>query len=263
MTVSPVHLGDALQWLRTLPDHTADLILTDPPYGTTDCQWDQAPDWPSYFAEFWRVLRPAGAILIFGQIPQCLPVLNAAPDSLRHEIIWHKNMPTGFLNAGKCPMRIHENIYVFYNKSGAYSPISINSQSGIPYSSAGRATTELYGSAPYKLIKSAGSERKMQDVIRCPIPNDTIRVHPTQKPVELLQYLIRAYSRPGDLVLDPFAGSGSTGEACIIESRKFIGCERDPNYCTIANSIIANTQPPLPLDLDTTAATNQPELPLA
>ena len=261
MTDSPVHLGDALEWLRTLPDHTADLILTDPPYGTTACQWDQPPDWPSYFAEFWRVLRPDGAILIFGQIPQCLSVLNAAPDALRHEIIWHKNKPANFLLANRVPMRIHENIYVFYRGSAPYTRISIPSQRGLPYSTSGGTPSSIYQSrAP--IATSSDGDCALQDVIRCPIPDNTIRIHPTQKPVELLQYLIRAYSRPGARVLDPFAGSGSTGEACIIESREFLGCERDPNYCTIANTIIANTQPPLPLDLDTPAATNQPELPL-
>lgn len=232
--------GDALDLLRSIPDGTADLILTDPPYGTTACQWDVLPEWQEYWPSIWTALKPNGAALIFGQMPQALALINSEKKQFRYEIIWEKTRACGFANANKMPMRAHENVFVFYRRLPVYNRVEIHNQSGAPYkhSEGGARRGEgVYRTKARRLSRESDGRRAPRDVIKV----KSVRgKHPTEKPTELLRYLVAMYTNPGDLVIDPFAGSGSTGVACVETGRRFLGSELDPGYFETAQKRISS-----------------------
>ncbi len=243
--------ADALKFLQELPEGSADLILTDPPYGTTDCAWDaKPPAWSDAWAAIWRALKPNGAALIFSQMPVAVDVINASRKQFRHQIVWEKTHVCGFLTGRKMPLRAHELILVFYRKLPTYTAISVPEQAGKPYQRAasdnthrGSVYTPRFTSGKRISRGSANGERLFRDVIRI-AKEASEREHPTQKPVRLLRYLIRAYSRPGDLIVDPFAGVGSTAVAAIKEGRRFAGCDAAQPYVDLARKRIAEAAPP-------------------
>lgn len=222
---------DAFELMATLGDGSVDLVVTDPPYGTTDNAWDKAPDWAELTKELRRVLKPHGVACIFAQVPVTIPLISAAWDWFRYEIIWVKNAPLGFLNASIMPLRKHEVINVFCDglKSSTYNPQMTRREGGSwkPPRFVHNETSN------YSHMKGYLSEAGNGDAWPCDVVTygrDAGGFHPTQKPVDLLRYLIRTYSNPGELVLDPYSGSGSTAIACIREEREFVGSELDPGY---------------------------------
>lgn len=219
--------ADCFEILKTL-DHV-DAVITDPPYSTTRAKWDVAIDLERLFKELRRI---SPVIVMFSAMPFTVDCINAARDIFRYEWIWQKNVSTGFLNAKKMPLRCHENILVFYEKLPPYHP---QKTAGAPYTRKQGATCSRLYNEHYDETRHCREGRYPKDVIAF---NKERGGHPCAKPVPLLEYLIKTYTNEGATILDPFAGAGSTGVACVNTGREFIGMEIDPHYYEIARARI-------------------------
>lgn len=226
--------GDCLERMKEIPDGSVDLILTDPPYGTTACKWDSMINLIEMWKEIKRVIKPNGAILLCAQTPfdKVLGVSNL--DMLRYEWIWEKTTATGHLNAKKMPMKAHENILVFYNKLPTYNPQkTFGHVRKTSTADRGRLGGECYGDQ-VGVTTYDSTERYPRSVQVFSTDKQKSSLHPTQKPVALMEYLIRTYTNENELVLDFTMGSGTTGVACVNTNRKFIGIELEWEYFNIA-----------------------------
>ena len=228
-------LMDGIKGLRSLPRHSVDMLLTDPPYGTTRNFWDVPLPLPELWEAVKWAVKPDGAILFFAQCPYD-KVLGASNLSmLRYEWVWYKSRCTGFLNARRAPLKKTENILVFYQKLPLYNP---QFEQGKPYK---RGLTNNGDSPNYgKFVRTTGGS---EDGLRFPgnvltFPTVQRTVHPTQKPVALCEYFIKTYTRPGELVADICAGSGTTAVAALNTGRRFICFETVPAYYAAASERI-------------------------
>lgn len=226
--------GDCLDLIKDIPDGSVDCIITDPPYGTTNCDWDKRFDLNRFFKESFSCLKKNGALVVFSQQPFSTDLVNAGRKFFRYEIIWHKTRATGFLNARKMPLRAHENILVFYRKLPTYNPVFSVKKAYLRVSG---GTSEVYGKIKDRHSTKSDGKRYPHDVIKMPHHNFGL-LHPTQKPVELTEWLVKTYTNPGDTVLDCFMGSGTTGVACVCNGRNFIGMELQEKYFEIAKNRI-------------------------
>lgn len=230
-------LGDCLERMKEIPDGSVDMILTDPPYGTTQCKWDSIIPLESMWEQLKRVIKPNGAIVLMAQTPfdKLLGASNLS--MLKYEWVIEKTAATGHLNAKKMPMKAHENALVFYNKSPKYNPQKTaghkrkSSKTGNTYDS------DCYGKESAKPNYDS-TERYPRSVLKFKWDKQEINLHPTQKPVALMEYLIKTYTNEGEAVLDFTMGSGSTGVAAKNLNRKFIGIEMDEGYFNIAKQRI-------------------------
>lgn len=220
-------LMDGIEGLRSLPKHSVDMLLTDPPYGTARNFWDVPLPLPELWEAVKWAVKPEGAVLFFAQCPydKVLGASNLA--MLRYEWVWYKSRCTGFLNARRAPLKRTENILVFYQKLPYYDP---QFEQGKPYKKISRTgdNSPNYGKF---LRSSSGSE----DGLRFPgnlLAFSSVQrtIHPTQKPVELCEYLIRTYTRPGEVVADICAGSGTTAVAAVNTGRRFVCFETAPAF---------------------------------
>lgn len=216
--------GDCLELMKDLPDQSIDMVLADLPYGTTRNKWDSVIELAQLWPEYRRVCK--GAIVLTAQTPFD-KVLGASNLSmLRYEWIWEKSAATGFLNAKKSPLKAHENLLVFYDQLPTYNPIMTEGHTikRVNVNHAGESPN--YGKQltrkPYE-----STARYPRSVLRFPKDNRLSAYHPTQKPVALMEYMIRTYTNAGDTVLDNTMGSGTTGVACMNTARNFIGMEKD------------------------------------
>ena len=228
--------GDCLEVMTDIPDESIDMILCDLPYGTTRNKWDSIIPLDKLWNEYERIIKDNGAIVLFSQMPFTAELTHSNLKLFKYEWIWEKDNGTGFLNAKKMPLKIHENILVFYKKLPTYNP---QMRTGFkPYKcKQGRHSTN-YGLYEQGHITESNGERYPIDIIE--FKKDS-GLHPTQKPVALLEYLIKTYTNEGDVVLDNCMGSGSTGVACLNTNRSFIGIEKDENYFNIAKERIEKT----------------------
>ena len=239
--------GDCLELLKQIKDESIDLVLADLPYEMTDNKWDSVIPLAPLFEQYQRIIKPHGAVLLFGMGKFGAQLIVNAPTKMpyRYAWIWKKTMPVGFLNAKKMPLRAHENIYVFYKHLPTYHPqmcLGFKPYKG-HYDKPGVKPGQNYCQASdnYTPRTSAG-DRFPVDVITFSNGNNK-NVHPTQKPVDLLQYLIKTYTNEGMTVLDNTMGSGSTGVACVNTGRNFIGMELDEDYFKIAKERIHKKKP--------------------
>jgi site-specific DNA-methyltransferase (adenine-specific) len=229
-----IMLGDCLEMMGEIEDGSVDMVLCDPPYGTTACKWDAVIPFEPMWAHVKRVLKKNGAAVFTAQTPfdKMLGASNIA--DLRYEWIWQKESGSGHLNARKAPMKNHENILVFYSSPPIYNPQM--RQGFKPYTQAqGKTKSQNYGTQTGAVTVSDGSRYPLTVV---EFARDKDKVHPTQKPVALMEYLIKTYTDPGEVVLDFTMGSGTTGVAALRAGRRFIGIERDENYFDIAEKRI-------------------------
>ena len=230
--------GDCFELMKTIPEGSVDLVLTDPPYGTTQCKWDSVLDLNKMWKELKRIIKPNGAILLCAQTPfdKVLGVSNL--NMLKYEWIWEKTTATGHLNAKKMPMKAHENILVFYDKLPTYNPQKtfghVRKTSTADRSKLGG---ECYGNQEGVTVYDS-TERYPRSVQLFSTDKQKSSLHPTQKPVALMEYFINTYSDVGETVLDFTMGSGSTGIAAKNLNRSFIGIELDENYFNIAKDRI-------------------------
>lgn len=221
---------DCLEGMKHLPDGSVDMILDDLPFGTTDLDVDIRLSMKEMWEQFWRVTKHNAAIVLFSQMPFGSDLIQAARKFFRYEITYQKALPVGYLNSHKMPMRIHENILVFYRMLPTYNPQF--TEWGKPYKrEGGIIATSNYSQQNKTAIDSDGRKYPV-DILKAkqPFVSGEKSFHPQQKPVELLEYLIRTYTNEGETVLDATMGSGSTGVACVNTGRNFIGFELNREY---------------------------------
>lgn len=230
--------GDAIELMEVLPDGCVDFLFTDPPYGTTRNKWDSPVDLNRFWQEARRVTKDNGCIAIWGQAPFSYSVAMAAKDIFRYEWVVEKGNAKGFLNAKKAPLRAHENVLIFYKKQSLYNPQKTTGHERKTAVRRNGTGTTNYGKAT-KTSSYDSTERYPRDIIKFSWDTQKSKLHPTQKPAEACRYFIATYTDPGMMVLDPFMGSGSTGEAAKSIGRDFIGFERDPGYFKVASDRIA------------------------
>lgn len=232
--------GDCLELMRDIPDGSVDMILCDLPYGTTQNKWDSvipfAPLWECY----WRILKLNGAVVLTAAQPFTSALVMSQVKAFKYQWVWEKSRVTGVLNAKKQPLRTHEDVAVFYLKQPTYNPqgvssCSVRGSTGVSKKGA--------SSANYGAIRQTEDGKYEQTQTGYPrsvlrIGSEGRTIHPTQKPVALMEYLIRTYTNAGDTVLDNCMGSGTTGVACANTGRNFIGIEMDAGYFEIARGRI-------------------------
>ena len=247
MTSSELVQGDCLELMQEIPDKSVDLICCDPPYGTTSIKWDEVLDFDKMWEQYGRIIKPKGVIVLFGSQPFSAQLICSKLKWFRYELVWNKNKCGSPGLAKYRPMKTHENVLIFYKDSGGtYNP---QMEVGEPYARksknpegyVGRKNDHGYGMKPRKEFENKGT-RYPKSIIN--ISRDFSaqqQVHPTQKPVPLMEWLIKTYSNPGETVLDNCMGSGSTGVAAIKQNRKFIGMEYDSEYFKISQERIKNT----------------------
>jgi site-specific DNA-methyltransferase (adenine-specific)/modification methylase len=220
--------GDCLELMKLIPDNAVHLILCDLPYGTTQNRWDSVIDLGRLWSEYRRILKPNGAVVLTAQGVFTAKLILSNEAWFKYKIVWEKSKPTNFLNAKKQPLRKHEDVCVFYGKPPTYNP---QMSAGLPYDKGVRKDqlSGSYGDFLPAHVRSAGGRYPSDIVYFKTAESEPERNvwHPTQKPVELGRYLVRTYSNEGDVVLDNAFGSGSFLVAAALESRRFIGIERN------------------------------------
>lgn len=232
--------GDCLEILPTIEAGSVDMVLCDPPYGTTACVWDAIIPLQPMWEQVYRVLKKNGAAVFTASQPFTSALIMSDPKNFHQELVWRKNKATGHLNAKRRHMTGHENVVVCCCGTPTYNPQKWQSH---PSNKANRTKfTSVYGAQVPTTYEGGQTERYPTTVLDFAVVNNDGsnggRFHPTQKPVDMLEYLIKTYTNEGDTVLDFTMGSGSTGVACRNAGRSFIGIERDPAYFAIAEQRI-------------------------
>ncbi len=238
MDIQLLH-GDCLELMQTIPDGSVDMILCDLPYGTTSNRWDSVLPFENIWEHYQRLIKPHGAIVLFGCEPFSTLLRMSNIKAYKYDWIWDKHSVNGFLNAKKRPMKRYENICVFSFGTPVYYPqmeIRGKVRKKGNYNKKSGDGDGVYGA--YKNITTENNEYYPTDIISLSNADHTKKYHPTQKPVALLEYLIRTYTNESETVLDNCMGSGSTGCACVNTNRNFIGIELDDNYFQIAQERI-------------------------
>jgi site-specific DNA-methyltransferase (adenine-specific) len=237
-------LGDCLELLPKVQTSSVDMILCDLPYGTTRCKWDSVIPLEELWNEYTRVIKPNGAIVLFANQPFTSKLVMSNLEMFKYDWVWEKSRPTGVLNAKKQPLRIKEDIIVFGKGVLCYNPqglVLLNKYVGTGGTAAnqkGNATGKIAQTESGKYLQEYGNYPR--NILKFPSVGKT--VHPTQKPVELFQYLIETYTNPGDLVLDNCSGSGTTAIACQLTKRDFICMEKDVEYHSVSLNRLKENQ---------------------
>lgn len=229
--------GDCLELMKDIPNKSVDMILCDLPYGTTACKWDNVIPFEPLWEQYNRIIKDDGNIILFSKQPFTTELINANFKYFRYEIIWQKQQATNPMCAKKRIMPIHENILVFYKKFGTYNPQMSYGNKNYSSFNSNKQGSEIYN--------HKSKHRECKDGSRYPTSvlkfnTERKKLHNTQKPVALLEYLIKTYTNENEFVLDNCMGSGSTGVACINTNRSFIGIELDKKYFEIAKERIEN-----------------------
>lgn len=240
--VELVH-GDCLDVMKDIPSASIDMILADPPYGTTACKWDSAIPFEPMWRHLNRVIKSNGAIVLFGMQPFTSALIMSNIRMFKYAYVWEKTKPTGFLDAKTRPLNNYEDICVFYNKQPTYNPQMI--ETGRPFKRklvhTKRGNSECYNEQrDFETVKTG--ERYPTRIIKFSSVHGGNSVHPTQKPVTLMEYLINTYTNAGETVLDFTMGSGTTGVACVNIGRNFVGIEKELKYFSIANERIESAK---------------------
>lgn len=235
--LNKIYNEDCLEGMKRIPNKSIDMILCDLPYGTTACKWDTIIPFEPLWEQYERVIKDNGAIVLFGSEPFTSTLRMSNLKHYKYDWIWDKvNRYTGYGNCKNAPLRRYETISVFAKQKTTYNP---QMAVGKPYKKTGDYSSKIYDTGkikktgenrgtryPYNILQFKGDDKK----------NGFL--HPTQKPVALLEYLIKTYTNEGETVLDNTMGSGSTGVACINTHRNFIGMEVDETYFNIAKERI-------------------------
>ena len=254
--------GDCNELMNEIPDNSVDLIFTDLPYGQVSCEWDKKIDFPKMWEQFMRIKKLNAPIFFCCTTKFGAEIINSAPKKcpFRYDIVWVKSAPAGFLQSKKMPMRKHEMLYVFYEKLPFYDLSShthkfIKEVPNEDYENRDKKTRdtikkeEVFGKSYLekkvnfrKFDPTLGGTGAPSHLYDPPLPNSILEIksqrgkHATQKPTELMKWVLKYYSKEGDVVLDPTMGSGSTGVACKEMNRNFIGIEMDPEIFEVAQN---------------------------
>ena len=232
--------GDCLELMKDIPDKSVDMILCDLPYGTTACKWDTIIPFDKLWGNYERIIKDDGVIVLTASQPFTSALVMSNSKLFKYELIWHKNTPSNFASAKYRPIKYHESILIFSRGKSTYNPQKIQRSS--------KSSLDRYK----YFIKNGGGgkhnpsmkviKNKYDFDLKNPesvlffksVPNHKGKLHPTQKPLELFEYLIKTYTNEGDLVLDNCVGSGTTNIACLNTNRRCIGMEKDEEYFKIA-----------------------------
>ena len=242
-----IHQGDCLEVMKLIPAGSVDMILCDLPYGTTACKWDSVIPFEPLWAEYKRIIKPNGAIVLTASQPFTTALIASNLQMFRYSWVWDKGRGSNFQHARRQPMKQHEDVCVFYVKQPTYNPQFWFDQ---PYVSKERVRARgiegLNGKGAAAVCATTVSEdgrRYPRSILQ--FRRDSGRTHPTQKPVALFEYLIRTYTNPGETVLDSCVGSGTTALAALQTRRHYIAIEREPEYVELARQRLATATLPL------------------
>jgi DNA modification methylase len=229
--------GDCLERMKDIPSGSVDMVMCDPPFGTTNCSWDAVIPFEPMWVELKRVTKVNAAIVLMASQPFTSAIIASNFQMFKYEWIWEKNKATGHLDSKRKPMKAHENACVFYTQAPIYNPQGLVQKEKPTISKGNRgkksrgSSGEVYGFAGKDAIQTHTNYPR--SIIRISVDMKA-EFHPTQKPVALMEYLIRTYTNEDETVLDFTMGSGTTGVAAMNQKRKFIGIERDDKYFAIA-----------------------------
>lgn len=238
-----LYQGNCLQIMKEIPGKSIDMILCDLPYGVTARnKWDSPLDFEELWMQYKRITKENAAIVLFGSGMFTANLMQSNPSLWKYNLIWEKTQPTGFLNAHKMPLRCHEDICVFYNKPPTYNPQKTTGHARkVSTVEHKRNSKKSYDYGEYKFTGYDSTERYPKSIVKFSKDTQKEALHPTQKPVALLEWLIKTYTNEGEIVLDNCMGSGSTGVACVNTNRNFIGIELDEKYFNIAKRRISES----------------------
>jgi len=236
MIVNELYQGDCLELMKDIPDGSIDMILADLPYGTTACRWDTIIPFEPLWEQYERIIKPNGAIVLTASQPFTSALVMSNPKLFRYDMSWIKTKASNFQNARKMPMKRHEDVLVFYKQLPSFN-LDLK-KLDVPIKSSRKNKGANLGHC----VDSGGYEQKETGFKFTDIyfsnPSGAGHLHPTQKPVALMEYLIKTYTNEGELVLDNVIGSGTTAIACINTKRNYIGIELDKGYFDIATKRI-------------------------
>jgi DNA modification methylase len=244
MSAINLMLGDCLERMKEIEDGSVDMVLCDPPYGTTQNKWDSVIPLDYLWPELWRCLKPDGVIVMCSAQPFTSVLVTSQLKHYKYEWVWVKNLKTGNLNARRMPMGGHESLQVFYKKPCTYVPQKRERTTEVKSGNKKNSLTSNYGAQKEDYLDRQSDWISPDTAllnIKC-VHNSSGKLHPTQKPVELMEYMVNTYSKEGETVLDFTMGSGTTGVACVNTNRNFIGIEMDENYFKIATDRINTTK---------------------
>lgn len=236
-----LYKGDCLIEMNKINDKSVDMILCDLPYGTTQNKWDSIIPFDDMWKQYNRVIKDNGAIVLFcdGLFQAKLILSNEV--NWKYNLVWNKILSTGFLNANRMPLRSHEEISVFYKNQCTYNPQMTKGEPSHGKGNNKNIKNNCYGH--FNFVDNAGNTDKFPvSILNFQKPHPSKGVHPTEKPVDLLKFLIKTYTNENETVLDNCMGSGSTGVACKFTNRNFIGIEKDDIYFEIAKQRIENPE---------------------
>lgn len=231
--------GDCLEKMKDIPDGSVDLVLTDLPYGRTVNKWDSIISFNALWEQYNRVSKKTAAIILFADGLFMADLMNSNRKNWRYNLVWDKVLPSGFLNANRMPLRRHEELCVFYKSPPVYNPQKTKGNQNHSKGKVKKNENNNYGEFGFvDNSKLLGDMKHPTSIMRFSKPHSSIATHPTEKPVSLLENIIKTYTNEDDAVLDSCMGSGSTGVACVNTNRNFIGIELDAGYFKIAEKRI-------------------------
>ena len=226
--------GDCLELMKEIPDGSVDMVLTDPPYGTTACKWDSVIPFEPMWEQLKRIIKKNGAIVLFGSEPFSSALRISNIKQYKYDWVWEKSRFANQMLAKIQPLKIHELLHVFSSWKVQYNPQGLIEVNKV--TKQGKKVTDNNGGGVRKSEYMQTHTNYPRSILRFKSESNT--VHSTQKPVALLEYLIKTYTQENEVVLDFTMGSGSTGVACVNTNRKFIGIEKDDKYFEIAEKRI-------------------------
>lgn len=233
--------GDCLLLMDGIPDHTVDMILCDLPYGRTRNEWDAVIPFDKMWEQYERVVKPNGCIALFCDGMFMAELMLSNKKLWKYNLVWDKVLSSGFLNANKQPLRSHEEIAIFYKTQPTYNPQKVKGQPNHSKGAPKECYNNNYGNFGFvDNSEELGDMKHPKSIITVQKPHPSTMIHPTQKPVEILEWLINTYTNVGETVLDTCMGSGSTGVACVNTKRNFIGMEMNEEYFNKAKVRIAD-----------------------
>ena len=233
--------GDCLERMKEIESGSVDLILTDPPYGTTACKWDSVIDLPLMWEQLKRIIKSNGAIVMTASQPFTTILISSNIKMFKYCWVWDKGVGVNFFHVKKQPLKVTEDVCVFYNKQATYNPVMAKREKPIKKSNnnVGESSGYFVDGQSDKYIGRVYEEAYPSVILKFSTRSAGSRgIHPTQKPVALMEYLIKTYTNENETVLDFTFGSGTTGVACMNTNRKFIGIEKDAEYFDIGSKRI-------------------------
>lgn len=230
-----LHHGDCLDIMKEIPNQSIDMILCDLPYQRTQNRWDIMIPMDRLWEQYNRIIKENGCIALFSDGMFMAELMTSNKKMWKYNLVWNKVLPSGFLNANRMPLRSHEEICIFYKKQPVYNPQKVKGKPNHSKGKAKQCENNNYGDFGFvDNSKELGDMKHPVSIVTFSKPHPSVAIHPTQKPVELCEWLIKSYTNEGMVVLDNCMGSGSTGIACINTNRDFIGIELNNEYFNLA-----------------------------